>query len=277
MIGMAIKFIISDIDGTILDDQHQLDDQLIGKIKLLKERDIPFVLASARSPKGMWPLAQALEIQDQPIACYNGALIMKENETLFSHELVQPEVSILVDILKNIFPQVSINLYSGESWYVDKIDSWVEIEAEISGDQPIEGNIQLLLLKKNIPIHKLLLIEKPEIINEVFEYLSNLNFPESDFYLSKDNYLEVTNHKVSKQKALLELANYYQVNLLNTMAIGDNFNDIPMLTQAGMGVAMDNAPETVKKSANQITANNNQNGVSQALQKYILTPIQKFA
>ena len=62
-----IRLIISDIDGTILTSNHQVDDQLIEKAK------IPFVLASAHSPLGMQPIAHKLELHDNPITCYNGA------------------------------------------------------------------------------------------------------------------------------------------------------------------------------------------------------------
>ena len=53
-----IRLIISDIDGTILNDHHQIDPQLAALIPDLKREEIPFVLASARSPKGMAPIAR---------------------------------------------------------------------------------------------------------------------------------------------------------------------------------------------------------------------------
>src|SRR5690606_1533103 len=105
---------------------------------------------------------------------------------------------------------------------------------------------------------------------KLLEYCRKLNLSNSSFYLSKENYLEVTHREVSKEKALLVLSNYYNVPLENTMAIGDNYNDIPMLSLAGMGIVMGNAPLEVKNSADAETASNNNNGVSNALKKYIL-------
>lgn len=80
-----IRLIISDIDGTILNDHHQIDPQLTALIPDLKRETIPFVLASARSPKGMAPIARELGIEDCPMACYNGALIQKGEQVLFEH------------------------------------------------------------------------------------------------------------------------------------------------------------------------------------------------
>ena len=79
-----IRLIISDIDGTILNDHHQIDPQLASLIPDLKREEIPFVLASARSPKGMAPIAKELGIEDCPMACYNGALIQKGEQVLLS-------------------------------------------------------------------------------------------------------------------------------------------------------------------------------------------------
>ncbi|MZN39538.1 Cof-type HAD-IIB family hydrolase, partial [Bifidobacterium pseudocatenulatum] len=236
---------------------------------------IPFILASARSPKGMIPITEELNITDNPIICYNGALVLKKQKSghytsLFSHELNRTDVQQLINLINTKFPHVTINLYSGSEWYVDKIDKWTKIEADITKEHPIVKNIQQLLLNVALPIHKLLLIGASEEIKQLLGYCTNLRLPNSSFYLSKDNYLEITHRDVSKDKALIELSKYYDVPLENTMAIGDNFNDIPMLSLAGLGVVMDNAPEEVKKSTNLKTTDNNHNGVSKAIRKFIL-------
>ena len=60
----VIKLIMSDIDGTILDQNHQLDSHLLELMPLLKQSEIPFVLASARSPLGIAPISKELGITD---------------------------------------------------------------------------------------------------------------------------------------------------------------------------------------------------------------------
>ncbi|WP_086348932.1 Cof-type HAD-IIB family hydrolase [Candidatus Enterococcus clewellii] len=272
MKNQEIKLIISDIDGTILDDCHSLDTELKDNIQQLKAKEIPFILASARSPKGIFPIAESLDLADNPIACYNGALIVKGSsryQTLIEHQLAHDEVSMIVDIIVNQFPEVSINLYSGADWYVNTLDKWTAIEAAITKETPEAANLQLLLLKKHVPVHKLLLVEEADVIKKVHDYMQNLHLFNSSFYLSKDNYLEVTSKQVSKEKALVEVADYYNVPLAQTMSIGDNFNDIPMLKLAGLGVAMSNAPQEVKWCADVETKTNNDNGVSAAIQKYV--------
>ena len=267
----VIKLIISDIDGTILDQKHQLDSHLLELMPLLKQSEIPFVLASARSPLGIAPISKELGITDFPIASYNGALISTGDKILSQHTINKKELLLLHDFLTKEFPTVSINVYSGKNWYVNALDKWVEIEAQITGESPKVTSLADFLQEEKNLIHKLLLIDNAATIQKLKETLATIDFPQTGFYLSKDNYLEVTHNQVSKKQALLELANYYQLSLTEIMTIGDNYNDIPMIETAGLGVAMGNAPTEVKTCSNRVTDSNDQNGVSKAIKLYVLS------
>lgn len=274
MTNHPIRLIISDIDGTILDDQHQVDPKLKDVIPQLNREKFPFVLASARSPLGMEPIARELGLGDNPLACYNGALIIKGDpqayETIIEHPLDKEEIRTFLELVKAEFPSVAINLYSGKDWIADRLDKWVQIEAAITGEQPTIQDVIVPVLDAQMPIHKLLLIDQAPIIQKLHDYLQTLDFPKTAFYLSKDNYMEVTAKHVSKEQALYEIAQHYQVPLEQVMTIGDNFNDLPMLRLAGLGVAMGNAPEAVKTEAKAVTKSNNEHGVAEAVEKYVL-------
>ena len=265
-----IKLIMSDIDGTILDKNHQLDSYLIELMPLLKQCNIPFVLASARSPLGIAPISKELGITDCPIACYNGALISLGDKILSQYSIDKSELLLLHDFLKKEFPTVSINVYSGKDWLVNTIDEWVEIEATITGESPKVTSLADFIRDEKTLVHKLLLIDNTDTIQKLQKTLSSIDFPQTDFYLSKDNYLEVTHNQVSKKQALLELANYYQLPLTSIMTLGDNYNDIPMIESAGLGIAMGNAPRDVKTCAKAVTDSNEQNGVSKAIKLHVL-------
>ncbi len=268
-----IRLVISDIDGTILNDQHQVDYQLKIQLPLLQEKGIPFVLASARSPLGMEPIAQQLGLIDNPLACYNGALVIKGNpqnyDILMEHALDKKEVRCLLELVQEKFPAVAINLYTGKDWFAEQIDKWVQEEADITGENPILQSL-VSVVEHCASIHKLLLIGEAITIQNLHDYLQNTNFPTTAFYLSKENYLEVTAKQVSKENALQEIAHFYQIPLQQVMTIGDNFNDLPMLKLAGLGVAMGNAPKAVKEQATIVTLTNNEGGVAQAIEQYVL-------
>ena len=91
-----IRLIISDIDGTILTSNHQVDEQLIEVMPELEKANIPFVLASARSPLGMQPIAHKLGLHDNPIACYNGALVLEGDRTIIQHPVDKAEIQELL-------------------------------------------------------------------------------------------------------------------------------------------------------------------------------------
>ncbi|MCA2390750.1 Cof-type HAD-IIB family hydrolase [Lactococcus sp. NH2-7C] len=263
-----IKLIISDIDGTILDSNHQIDSQLPEIMKKMKNRDIPLVLASARSPIGMLEIADKLGLYHTPLACYNGALIgyFDKNKIfrIISEETISKvELRKILKILSENFPQISVNLYSKTLWLVEEENKWTKIEAEIVGTNPQITNFE------GKSAHKLLVIGENEDIYQLLKKLKRSQFNEVDFYLSKDNYLEITSNKVSKEHALKEIAKYYGVPLFSTMAIGDNFNDVPMLESAGLGVAMGNSPQEVKNIADYISQSNDHSGVSSAVKKFL--------
>ncbi|KXT75690.1 Cof-type HAD-IIB family hydrolase [Streptococcus sp. DD12] len=273
MAQAKVQLIISDIDGTILNDQHQVDSQLRDEMPYLAQARVPFVLASARSPQGMAPIAHDLGLSQQPLACYNGALVItgepNNYQTILQHPIDPTECQSLIALLRKQFPKVSINLYAGSRWIIEKKNKWSDGEAQITGEKPHIQSFSSFFAQKEA-CHKLLLIAKPSLIQELLRTLESQTFHKIAFYLSKDNYLEVTAKHVSKENALMELANYYQTPLEQVMTIGDNYNDIPMLKMAGLGIAMGNAPQDVKKHAKIVTKTNNDHGVAHAVEDYVL-------
>jgi hydroxymethylpyrimidine pyrophosphatase-like HAD family hydrolase len=89
---------------------------------------------------------------------------------------------------------------------------------------------------------------------------------------SSFNYLnlEISPSGVTKASTLLKLTEQLDIPISKTAAIGDNYNDALMLSMAGLGIAMGNAPEQVKQLADQVTGKNNKAGVAQAIRRYLL-------
>ena len=117
-----IGLVISDIDGTILDKDHQLDSRLKENLAILAQQGILFCLASARSPLGIRPIQEALGL-DAPLVAYNGALIGQWQEGEFrvlqDIPIVEADVAALIGLIEHSFPAVSIGLY------VVRIGTWL--------------------------------------------------------------------------------------------------------------------------------------------------------
>ncbi|GAJ26641.1 hypothetical protein JCM15457_1579 [Liquorilactobacillus sucicola DSM 21376 = JCM 15457] len=271
-----VKLVVSDIDGTILTTKHRVTAKLRDTVKNMCARNIPLVLASARAPQGIVPIAELLGIHDDPLVSYNGAFIFRIGSPsvpirqIKSHPMAYEAVCSVLEAVKAVSPDFSLSVYARDKWFVEKEDKWIREESRITKFVPEKTSFKKLNENKTAEIHKLLLIGEKGEIQKLFNYLKEINLEGITFYLSKENYLEVVAATVSKESAVRELAEYYQLKPREILTIGDQFNDVPMLQAAGIGVAMGNAPEKVKKAANFVTTGNDDDGAAKALIKYVL-------
>ncbi len=89
----------------------------------------------------------------------------------------------------------------------------------------------------------------------------------SNAAFSKPNYLEIVPKGANKASALVHLVAILGLDLSQVAAIGDGYNDIEMIREAGLGIAMGNAPAAVKSAADWVTGTNNEAGVAQAVRR----------
>ena len=264
-----IELVFSDIDGTLLNSKHEVSSEAIQIIQELVKRGTKIILASARPPGAMISIANEVQLSS-PLVCFNGALITQYEEgsfvDLYSLTLERPDALQLYQAVSTKFPAISFNIYSGDRWYVEREDEWVKQEAAITKMDP-EAISMEYFLKEHLPVHKILCMGNPDDIQKLEDELAGANLSNISYYRSKDTYMEIVNNQVSKLGALHFLCEKYGVELKNTLAIGDNFNDMPMIIHAGKGIAMGNAPDEVKQAADCVTDTNDENGFYKALVK----------
>ena len=149
---MTYKCVFSDIDGTLLNSNHQISERTKNKIQELYQSDIPFVLVSARMPKGMSYFLDELKIKE-PMVCYSGGLILDENkEVIYSKGFSVEMAKRLFEYIKYYY-QVPVSFYIEDRWMVDEIDEGIVEEIYITGLKP--EKLDLNGVKK---VHKLLII-----------------------------------------------------------------------------------------------------------------------
>ena len=107
---------------------------------------------------------------------------------------------------------------------------------------------------------------KEEILNNKTIQLKNSMYFTSAGY---DSWLTIGNLNSNKGSALVTLANYFTIPICDTVAIVNDYNDIPMLKEAGIGICVDNSLDEVKQYANYITLSNDEDGVADALEKVL--------
>jgi Cof subfamily protein (haloacid dehalogenase superfamily) len=115
------------------------------------------------------------------------------------------------------------------------------------------------------------MLEDPEKLAQVEKILQKELEGKISVMRSKPFFLELTNSEVDKGKSLNHLIQILGIRQDEVIAVGDGYNDLPMIKFAGLGVAMGNAPEEIKQQADYVTATNNEDGVAKVVEEFILS------
>lgn len=254
------KMVFCDIDGTLLDSEHRISQGTRQKIQELGREGIPFVLVSARMPSGIYSIQRELGIK-APIVCYSGALILNEQGNPIKTVGIEREKAILIEsFVEREWSHVCCSAFCYDDWISDNIhDKWIVQEQSITASVPVEGKISDLIPEEG-HIHKLLCMGEAGAISDLTDALKE-KFSGLTIYRSKDTYLEIMDGDVSKSKAVKYLCKDYGIPIEATVSFGDNFNDVDMLLATGTSFAMGNAPAEVKRRVQNVTLDNDHEGV----------------
>ncbi len=266
------KMICLDIDGTLLNSEHRISQRTKEVIQLVSEKmHIPVILVSARMPRGIIFLLEELHISN-PIICYSGALIMDDNKKVLSNVTIPSlEAKQVYELATQM--GIHISIYKDDEWYVERLDDWAEQEGAITNMSPITVSLADLFdiwEKEFTGPNKILCMADHTALASLNTSITKHYSNHLSIYFSKPTYLELMPGDASKISAIEVLCAKYGIQRSEVIAIGDNYNDINMIEFAGLGIAMGNAPEAVKQYADDITLSNDEDGVAEAIKKYII-------
>jgi Cof subfamily protein (haloacid dehalogenase superfamily) len=267
---MKYQAIFIDLDGTLLNSDHQLSEfnqQVVSFIA--NELNIPVILSSGRPPQGMLPFYKALLLK-KPMISFNGGLVNNpyDNKILFENIITLP---VARTILNNLSGKTSINFnyfYEFEWFCMDK-DYWVlQEESIINARATKTESLENLSATYDgeLKFHKIIGVGEEKDIEKESQNFNTLNLPVNTLR-STPNFLDFMAHNISKGTALEKLCYKFGWDISQVIAFGDGENDIEMLQKAGLSVAMDNAKPEVKAFSDYVTGNNNNNGVGTFLEK----------
>lgn len=266
---MPYNIVFSDIDGTLLNAERELSEHTKTQIKRIKEH-IPVILISSRMPAAMVHLQRDLHIDDAPLICYNGGLILVDKKVVHSTVISTDILEELINFNKNA---VHLSLYYNDEWYVPQDDFWANRERQNTKVDPvIKSNEEVLQLWSNEAkgAHKIMCMGKEDKVDKIYNFL-NHNFKDKlHLYRSKPTYIEIAEKSISKMTAIQYLLNnHYQMDIKNAVAFGDNYNDIEMIKGVGTGVAVGNAKPETLEIADFITLPGKEDGVAEFIKKHI--------
>ena len=265
---MAIKLIVSDLDGTMLDSACRIPAENVRAVREAQAAGIRVTLATGRMHCSALPYAKELGI-DEPLISYNGALVKTPSGEEISAAYL-PERTV-AEVLEYAFAQGHyIQLYAQDKLYfAERVDKTLVYEkaAGLKGE-PVgkEG-----MLAHTAGVTKLLVAaDNPDVTDALVDELAQAFRGRADVVRSNPIYIEILLPGVSKAKAMLDLADSYGIKAEEIMALGDSDNDTEMLKAAGLGVAMGAAAERIKAQADAVTGNSDDAGLADAVRKYAL-------
>ena len=265
---MAVKLFVSDLDGTMLPDGNVVSAENIGAVRRATEAGVVVTIATGRMFEAALPVAQALGV-DVPIISYNGGLIKSPSGRVYEEHTI--DAVLAHDIIA--FCQARdwyIQTYSGGVLrYAAACDEsrFYENSQKITGEAVgwggmlahTAGNCKLLLVTAGRDVT----LTRSEAVLAAFG-------DRVDVTRSADCLIEIVPKGISKASALTSLAAKLGIAIEEMMAIGDAYNDLPMLKAAGKSVAMGNAFPEVKEEADYETLSCTENGLAAAIYHYVL-------
>ncbi len=261
-----IRLVAIDLDGTLLTDRKQVSRRTVAALCALPQRGVKVVIASARPPRSVRAIYQALKLDTWQIN-YNGALIWDEARKLaVYHRPMSPQiVRQIIDTARDMFEETLVTCEILDRWYTDRDDEKFQTETGKLFRPDVIAPIDSFC---GTPITKLLLLGAPYTMSRLEPLLVQAFMDHISLVRTDDHMLQIMDRRVSKAAALIKVAREYGVPMSQVMAIGDAPNDVGMLQSAGVAVAMDNAHAVVKKVAHWHAPSNNDHGVHAALVKY---------
>ena len=274
-----IKLIASDMDGTLLNNNHKIPKENVELIKFAKKHGIEFVVATGRAYYEALPALEAENISCDVIS-FNGGIIYDKNGKIINITPMElKDLYYTIKILKSL--DISYQLYTKNTIYTNSIETDITAYIDLiraNGEEPNEKhlreeaknrlklghiteveNIELYINQENNPAIKVIGISNDiSKLKNATELLSG----NTDISVTSSgaNNIEIMDKKATKGEALKIVCDIHNISLENTVAIGDNLNDQAMLEIVKYSIAMKNGNKLLKDHAKYITDKTNTEG-----------------
>lgn len=279
---MSIKLVASDLDGTIVSENSYISKSNLEAIEKMNKKNINLAICTGKS------YSISKNLCNKCMATYgifsNGSQIynLQTGEQIYNNHLLLSDIKLCFSIAKKY--GLHVHAYSDCSLVSEKLEFLDLRNFKLQKDSEFNFIVVPDVLKyievNNLPIHQFIISSndhldfvKEEILNTCRVSISQISkFNEyKDTILDKEyEYLSIIPFNTNKNTAVKFLSSYLSIDTSDVMAIGDNLNDVDMVRDSGIGVAVANAYTELKNVANYITKNNvADGGFAEAVYKFI--------
>ncbi|HXO62579.1 MAG TPA: Cof-type HAD-IIB family hydrolase [Candidatus Acidoferrales bacterium] len=263
-----IRLVIADVDGTLVTQEKILTQRAIQSVMALRAADIKFAVTSGRPPRGMAMLIDPLKI-DEPLAAFNGGVIIKPDLTTIVRENFLPRAMVEKVIKIILDHKLDVWIYTGHEWYVRDVNApHVAREQWTVKFPPVvvpgfEGLLENIAKVVGVS-DDLEAVQRCE--KDTQEACGN----QASAARSQPYYLDVTHPKANKGEVVLAMSELLNTPVDQIATIGDMPNDVLMFRKSGISIAMGNASPEVQKAATYVTTSNEEEGFAEAMEKFVL-------
>jgi len=241
------KLLALDLDGTLLNDRSEISDTNAEWVRHAVEAGVTVCVSTGRGFKSALPIVEQLGL-DTPMITVNGGEIWTKPHSIHRRTLLDTSKVMKLHSLAEKYPDVWYWAYTTEDIY--NKERWV-------GDTDASHWLKFGYYYEDVTI-------LGEILKEVQSW-EGLEISNSSPFN-----IEINPLGISKATALMEVCKMKGYDMSEVVSVGDSLNDIAAIRASGLGVAMGNAQEEVKLAANAVTGSNQENGVAQVIQNYVL-------
>lgn len=264
---MQYKLIVTDLDDTLLRPDYTIGPRSIAALQKAVDKGMFFAVATGRMYVSTKQFLDKLPV-NMPVIVYNGALILDHHtgEKIYHKPVPLALAMEILDLAAEWGAYAHV--YLDNAYYMPEHCAESEIYKKQTTTEGTPVHMDLRQFLKTDPT-KVLLIMPPEKVSRLRPLMKEKYQGKLVVVVSKPEYLEFLNVEAGKENALRFLAEKHEIKREEIIAFGDSYNDIGMLQYAGRGIAVANAHEAVKESADQICPSNGEDGVAQILEELL--------
>lgn len=268
---MNYKMIVLDLDGTLTNRDKVITDRTKRALMEAQKRGKIVVLASGRPTYGVVPLAEELELERYGgyILSFNGGSIMdcRTGEVVYQKRLPIDANRRIVELAME--ERVDIMTYHKSLILTNNADCpYVKLESDINHLNVMQ--VDNLADYVDFEVPKFLMTDDGDYLAMVEARVKAALGRNFSVYRSEPFFLEILPRGIDKAQSLAQLISMLGIEQEEMIACGDGYNDLSMIQFAGLGVAMENAVLPVRNAADYVTGSNNDDGVAQVVEKFLL-------
>lgn len=275
-----IKLICIDMDGTLLNNDHEVSEKNKEILKKVHSKGINIALTTGRIFISARYYSDLIGI-NTPVIASNGAYIKNkyEDKAILEGSLNKEDAIEIYKIVKKYKLNITFNSWDTliRETEVPKSHAYYIMNKQLSEDKKVKflitNDIISTINNFSESILKGIVIEEKDNKDNLWAAKKEIKekFKDKLHVVSSGNdNFEIMDGSISKGSAVLHLAKIFNIDKEEVMCIGDSENDISMLKVAGLSIAMGNGNDIVKEVADFITDTNNNDGVAKAIEKYVL-------